>query len=140
MHWQPTGGANQHWTFIPLPDGNDEIANAYSGLLFDDMNASTSNGTLIEAWSYWGGVNQQWSISPFANPMSSLRHRLERGAAPRARHHLTVHLTGLASLSNDSEPSGVIHSTTGSTQPGRPGGAASRHSWMTIRLMRSAAL
>ncbi len=25
---------------------------------------------MIQQWAYWGGLNQQWSISPYANPVS----------------------------------------------------------------------
>ncbi len=39
--------------------------------MLDDPDFSTSNGTLIQQYQLNGGLNQQWSISPFANPAAS---------------------------------------------------------------------
>ena len=62
QQWQPTGGTNQQWNLVSLPDGNDEIVNTYSGKVLDDTNWSTSNGTQIQQWQYAGGINQQWKL------------------------------------------------------------------------------
>jgi chitinase len=41
------------------------VANRYSGLVLDDTNWSTSNGTLIQQWSEVSGqTNQQWRFVP----------------------------------------------------------------------------
>ena len=50
QQWQPTGGLDQQWNLVSLPDGNDEIVNASSGKVLDDTNWSTSNGTPIQQW------------------------------------------------------------------------------------------
>ena len=44
--------------------------NAYSYTLLTDPESSTSNGTLILQCVLNGGLSQQWSLSPLANPVS----------------------------------------------------------------------
>ncbi len=72
QQYQPNGGANQRWVFVPLADGNDLIVNAYSGDALDDPDFSTNNGTKIIQYQLNGGLNQQWTID-------ALRERQRRG-------------------------------------------------------------
>ena len=67
QQYQPNGGANQRWVFVPLADGNDLIVNASSGDVLDDPDFSTSNGTRIIQYQLNGGLNQQWTIDALAN-------------------------------------------------------------------------
>ncbi len=75
-----TGGANQQWQLVPqitsgshaFPQQNAlvfTIMNRLSGLVLDDTNLSTSNGTLVQQWPYTGqdglgAQNQLWQIVP----------------------------------------------------------------------------
>ncbi len=43
------------------------ILNMEGGLALDDTGFSTSNGTLIQQWQYWGGANQQWKLLAAGN-------------------------------------------------------------------------
>jgi arabinan endo-1,5-alpha-L-arabinosidase len=46
-------------------DGYYSLINANSLLGLDDYNNSTTAGTNIAQWNYWGGLGQQWR---FASP------------------------------------------------------------------------
>ena len=67
QQWQATGGRNQEWDIVPLPNGYDEIVNAYSGKLLDDTNASPSNGNPIQQWQDNGGVSEHWKLVAAGN-------------------------------------------------------------------------
>lgn len=45
-----------------IQTGNWEIANVNSGLAMEVYNQSTSNGAVVDQWSYWGGASQRWNI------------------------------------------------------------------------------
>ncbi len=57
-----------------MSDGNDEIVNAYSGLVLDDTGSSTSNGTKMQQWQAWGGVNQQWTLLAAGNTPTEINY------------------------------------------------------------------
>jgi alpha-galactosidase len=67
IQYQPNGGANQKWTFVPLADGNVLIVNQASGLVLGDPGFSTSKGTGIIQWQPTGGMNEEWTIDHLAN-------------------------------------------------------------------------
>ena len=67
VQWQPNGGANQSWTFIPLADGNDLIVNQASGLVLGDPGFSQNRGTGIVQWQLNAGMNEQWQVNQQGN-------------------------------------------------------------------------
>ncbi len=83
QQWQAIGGLDQQWRIATLADGNDEIVNAYSGLLLDDTNASTNNGNPIQQWQANGGVSEQWNL-------------LAAGTAPAVTNYIVNADSGLA--------------------------------------------
>jgi hypothetical protein len=74
--WQLSGGLNQQWKIVAQPDGNVEVSNASSGKVLDDTyvagicNYSNDDGIPIRQNQWNGSTNQQWNISPFANPVA----------------------------------------------------------------------
>jgi glucosylceramidase len=58
-----TGNTNQEWQFQPTSSGYYEVVTRNAPTEAWDVTGgpgATSNGTLIQLWSYGGGTNQQW--------------------------------------------------------------------------------
>lgn len=75
QEWDYLGGTNQQWQLVPVCSSGTEgclsagnlsfkIVNRLSGDVLDDSGYSTTSGTYIQQWSYLGGTNQQWQLTP----------------------------------------------------------------------------
>jgi YVTN family beta-propeller protein len=70
VQWTRHGGANQRWKIEPV-SANNVAAGTYrvtptsaSGSALDVPGVSTQPGVGLQQWSYWGGGNQKWIVSP----------------------------------------------------------------------------
>ena len=64
-----TSGSSSTPTPTPTPgSGYSYIKNLHSGLVLDDTNGGTANGTLVQQWAQSSGnANQEWSLVPAGN-------------------------------------------------------------------------
>ncbi|HBF33146.1 TPA: xylan degradation protein [Candidatus Sumerlaeota bacterium] len=74
--WRPA-----MWNFLQLADQagiSDSIGGTYSivsrnsGKAIDAYNFGTANGTALVQWPYWGGTNQQWTVTDTGNGQYSI--------------------------------------------------------------------
>jgi hypothetical protein len=64
IQWPSNGGANQHWTLVPVPDANQSyrVENRMTGGRIDVNNDSTANGATLLEWSDNGRADQRWTF------------------------------------------------------------------------------
>jgi Ricin-type beta-trefoil lectin domain-like len=78
QQWDYLRTPNQQWQLMPLTAQdshgflisnalNFEIVNRLSGKVLDNTGSSTSNGSVIQQWSYLGNANQQWQLVPLVS-------------------------------------------------------------------------
>jgi mannan endo-1,4-beta-mannosidase len=48
---------------VPLAPGTYKIINRLSGLALEASGGGTTNGTIVDQWSYGGGWGQQWTVT-----------------------------------------------------------------------------
>lgn len=60
------GSLSQLWSVMTVSSSTAlyQVVNQNSQKALDDTNASTSNGTIMQQYVYWGGLNQQWQFVP----------------------------------------------------------------------------
>ena len=64
IQWPSNGGANQHWTLVPVPDAGQSyrIENRQTGGRIDVSQDSTADGAKLVEWSDNGGTDQRWTF------------------------------------------------------------------------------
>lgn len=64
IQWPSNGGANQHWTLVPVPDPGKSyrIENWQTGGRIDVDQDSTANGAKLLEWSDNGATDQRWTF------------------------------------------------------------------------------
>ncbi len=64
IQWPSNGGANQHWTLVPLPDAGRSyrVENRQTGGRLDVDDDSTADAAPLLAWSDNGRSDQRWSF------------------------------------------------------------------------------
>lgn len=64
IQWPSNGGANQHWTLVPVPDAGVayRIENRMTGGRIDVDNDSTADGAHLLEWSDNGQADQRWTF------------------------------------------------------------------------------
>lgn len=50
-----------------IPNGKYKIICRNGGLALEVAGLATANGSNVEQWGYWGGVNQQWTLTHLGN-------------------------------------------------------------------------
>lgn len=64
VQWTHDSDPDQEWTLLDAGSGYYYIENVNSGLVLDDTNGSTSNGTQMQQWALGtGDTNQEWQIT-----------------------------------------------------------------------------
>jgi alpha-galactosidase len=64
IQWPSNGGANQHWTLVPVPDANQSyrVENRMTGGRIDVNNDSTADAATLLEWSDNGQADQRWTF------------------------------------------------------------------------------
>ena len=57
---------NQHWRFVPQPDGTFAILSRYSGKVLDVEGYNHDKGSKIQQYNWANGENQRWRVVPAA--------------------------------------------------------------------------
>lgn len=74
--WVYGGGNDQKWTVTANGNGYYRIINVNSGLALDNPSGSTTQGTVLQQWSWSSGnYNQEWAINNLGNGSYSVINR-----------------------------------------------------------------
>ena len=82
-----------------IQTGNWEITNVSSGLAMEVYNQSTSDGAVVDQWSYWGGTNQRWNITYLNNGLYQITN-VNSGMVLDATNRGTTNGTKMQQWSN----------------------------------------
>jgi len=76
VQWTHDSDPDQQWTMRDAGSGYYYIENVNSGLVLDDTNGSTANGTQMQQWSLTSGdANQEWQITSLGNGYYTFTNR-----------------------------------------------------------------
>lgn len=76
VQWTHDSDPDQQWTLLNAGNGYYYIENVNSGLVLDDTNGSTSNGTQMQQWQLTSGdANQEWQINSLGNGYYTFTNR-----------------------------------------------------------------
>jgi hypothetical protein len=63
--WSSLGNLGQQWQVIPTGSGRYELVVENSGMVLDDTNCGTANGTKADLWEWLNPMSgQDWTIAP----------------------------------------------------------------------------